>query len=87
MKINFLTEAGAVLVAKEVVKVNWEEKVQAKKADGTPDFEFEKIDQTTIKKKVWVVANCTGLTGNLSVQLFENKLTNAELVYKNPSNF
>lgn len=80
-------EDSVRLAAKEEVKITWEEEVQAKKADGTPDFDFERINSTTIKKKVWVVANCEGASGKLSVEIHENKLKNAENVYENPVKF
>ncbi|WP_062696378.1 hypothetical protein [Chryseobacterium indologenes] len=80
-------EDSVRLAAKEEVKITWEEEVQAKKADGTPDFDFEQINSTTIKKKVWVVANCEGASGKLSVEIHENKLKNAENVYENPVKF
>ncbi|UWX59793.1 hypothetical protein N0B40_15400 [Chryseobacterium oranimense] len=80
-------EDSVKLKAKEEVKITWEEEVQAKKADGSPDFDFEKINSTTIKKKVWVVANCEGESGKLSVEIHENKLKNSENIYENPVRF
>ncbi|MFZ4929436.1 hypothetical protein [Chryseobacterium sp. Mn2064] len=80
-------EDSVRLTAKESVKVTWEEEVQAKKADGSPDFDYERIDQAIIKKKVWVVAECQGNSGKLSVEIHENKLTNTENVYDNPVKF
>lgn len=80
-------EDSVRLKANDSVKVTWEEEVQAKKADGTPDFDFERINSSTIKKKVWVVANCEGASGKLSVEIHENKLENAENVFENPVKF
>uniref|UniRef100_UPI00261C8BF1 hypothetical protein n=1 Tax=Chryseobacterium sp. TaxID=1871047 RepID=UPI00261C8BF1 len=60
---------------------------QAKKADGSPDFDFERINSTTIKNKVWVVAECQGNSGKLSVEIYENKLKNTENVYDGPVKF
>lgn len=74
------------LKAKESVKITWEEEVQEMK-DGKPVFDYEKIDKAVIKKKVWVVAECQGFSGKLSVEIHENKLTNPENVYDNPVKF
>jgi hypothetical protein len=57
--------------------VRWEEKIE----DG---FDYPKINQTSIKKKVFVVAICNGSSGKLSIELHENKLDNTEAVYDNP---
>ncbi|UKB82355.1 hypothetical protein LF887_15225 [Chryseobacterium sp. MEBOG06] len=80
-------EDSVRLTAKEEVKVTWEEEAQAKKADGSPDFDFERINSTTIKNKVWVVAECQGNSGKLSVEIYENKLKNTENVYDGPVKF
>ncbi|HCA09383.1 hypothetical protein [Chryseobacterium sp.] len=79
-------EDSVKLKAKEEVKITWEEEVQEMK-EGKPVFDYEKIDKTTVKKKVWVVANCQGTSGKLSVEIHENKLTNPENVYENPVKF
>lgn len=79
-------EDSVKLKAKESVKITWEEEEPEMK-DGKPVFEYEKIDTTIIKKKVWVVAECQGTTGKLSVEIHENKLTNAENVYDGPVKF
>ena len=51
------------------------------------DISFQKITETKIKKKIWVIAICDGLKGKLTVEINENKLTNTELVYENPVKF
>lgn len=79
-------EDSVQLKAKESVKITWEEEVQEMK-DGKPVFEYEKIDKAVIKKKVWVVAECLGFSGKLSVEIHENKLKNPENVYDNPVKF
>ncbi|MCS4301017.1 hypothetical protein [Chryseobacterium sp. BIGb0232] len=79
-------EDSVKLKAKESVKITWEEEVQETK-DGQPVFNFEKLDKSVIKKKVWVVAECQGFSGKLSVEIHENKLTNPENVYDNPVKF
>ncbi len=79
-------EDSVQLKAKESVKITWEEEVQEMK-DGKPVFDYERIDKTIIKKKVWVVAECQGTSGKLSVEIHENKLTNPENVYENPVKF
>lgn len=50
---------------------------------------YEKINNTKVKQKVWVVAVCNIFTleGKLCVEIMEHKQTNAELVYDNPVKF
>lgn len=79
-------EDSVPLKAKEEVKITWEEEVQEMK-EGKPVFDYERIDKTIVKKKVWVVAECQGASGKLSVEINENKLRNTENVYENPVQF
>jgi predicted chitinase len=60
--------------------VRWEEKIE----NG---FDYPKITKSTIKKKVYVVVLCNGISGKLNVEIHENKLDNSESVYENPIKF
>ncbi|MCI3939176.1 hypothetical protein MQX03_18540 [Chryseobacterium aahli] len=71
----------------ESVKIKWEENVRQKDAEGKPAFEYSQINKISIKKKVWVVANCEGTTGKLTIQINENKLENEDQIYENPIKF
>jgi hypothetical protein len=69
-------------VGKEKVTITYRKKVADK-------VSYEKITHTKIKQKVWVVAICDlfSIEGKLSVEIMENKQTNAEAVYDNPIKF
>ena len=75
------------LTAGQIVNVSWEEQVQEKNSDGSLKFEYIKLDKAKIKDKVFVVANCNGTNGKLTLEINENKLENEELVYENPIKF
>ncbi|WP_281310197.1 hypothetical protein [Flavobacterium flavigenum] len=69
-------------------KAKGEEKVTITYKKKVRDsISFKKITKAKIKEKVWVVATCNGTTGKLSIEINENKLTNAETVYDNPVKF
>src|SRR5690606_1391332 len=69
-------------------KAKGEEKVTITYKKKVRDsISFKKIAKAKIKEKVWVVATCNGTTGKLSIEISENKLTNAEAVYDNPVKF
>ena len=78
---------NVALKAGQVVTISWEEEVQAKDATGKPKFDYVKLDKAKIKDKIFVVANCNGTNGKLSIEINENKLTNEVLVYTNPVKF
>ncbi|VXC01523.1 conserved hypothetical protein [Flavobacterium sp. 9AF] len=69
------------------VNVSWEEQIQEKDDQGQLKFEYNKLDKAKIKDKVFVVANCNGTNGKLTLEINENKLDNEELVYDNPIKF
>lgn len=71
----------------ESVKIKYEENVHQKGEDGKPAYDPLQINKAFVKKIVWVVANCEGTRGTLSIQINENKLKNEELVYENPIKF
>lgn len=75
------------LTPQQIVTVSWEEEVQEKDAQGNPAFEYIKLEKAKIKDKVFIVANCNGTNGKLTIEINENKLTNEELVYENPIKF
>jgi len=62
------------LKAGNVVKVAWKEKVE----DG---YEYKKTQKVKIKRKIYVVATCTADNGKLNIEIHENKLSNANVVY------
>lgn len=62
------------------VKITWDEEVE----DG---FVYKEIKKTVVNKKVFVVAQCTGERGKLTIEIHENKQQEAELVYDNPVKF
>lgn len=75
------------LTPQQIVTISWEEAVQEKDAQGNPAFEYIKLEKAKIKDKVFIVANCNGTNGKLTIEINENKLTNEELVYENPIKF
>lgn len=62
------------------VKITWDEQVE----DG---FEYKEISSTSAKKKIFVIAKCTGEKGKLTIDIHENKQQEAELVYDDPVKF
>jgi hypothetical protein len=62
------------------VTVNWQERVE----DG---FDYPKIHNIKVGKKLFVVAKCSGDKAKLTVEIFENKLTNTEAVYDSAVKF
>ncbi|MCX8533188.1 peptidoglycan recognition protein family protein [Chryseobacterium luquanense] len=78
---------GTKLKKGESVKIKWEENIHQQDEDGKPAYDPLQINKASVKKKVWVVANCEGTSGNLSIQINENKLENGEQVYENPIKF
>ncbi|WP_309609325.1 hypothetical protein [Flavobacterium sp.] len=71
----------------ESVTVNWEEKVHAKDENGKLEYDYPKINKIKVGKKLFIVAKCSGDKAKLTIEIFENKLTNAESVYDNPVKF
>jgi hypothetical protein len=64
----------------DVIKVTWEEQED----DG---FEIKKINKIDLGKKIFIIANCTGTTGKLEIELHENVQTEKEAIYDNPVKF
>jgi predicted chitinase len=62
------------------VIVNWQERVD----DG---FDYQKINKIKVGKKLFVKALCMGDKAKLTIEIFENKLTNTEAVYDDPVKF
>ncbi|WP_205529463.1 hypothetical protein [Taibaiella koreensis] len=62
------------------IKVTWDEQVE----DG---FDYKKIKKTSAKKKIFLIARCTGEKGKLTINLNENKLTETEQIYDSPLKF
>ncbi len=87
-------------IKKEAITAYTPEKVFVKAAGGekitityrkkvADTVSYEKITNTKVKQKVWVVAVCNIFTleGKLGVEIMEHKQTNSELVYENPVKF
>ena len=75
------------LKAGQTVNVSWEEQIQEKTANGALKFDYNKLNKAKVNSKVFVVANCNGTNGKLTLEINENKLTNEELVFENPIKF
>ena len=72
---NFKAAAGG-----EKIKAKYKKKVK-------DQISFDKVKKTKIKKKIWIVAFCSGSNGKLTVTLHENKGNNTEAVYDDPVKF
>jgi hypothetical protein len=81
-KLNITVAEGTKpdLKKGDKVTVNWQERVE----DG---FDYPKIQNIKVGKKLFVVAKCGGDRDKLTVEIFENKLTNNEAVYDEPVKF
>lgn len=61
----------------DLVEVFWDERLD----DG---FDFQKVNSIWIKKQVTIVAKCTGDSGKLNIEIFENKWQETDAVYPSP---
>ncbi len=71
---------GKPLKPKTKLKVTYEEQVE----DG---FEYKPIAQSKVGRKLFVVAICRGDNGKLTIDMHENKLKNADMVFDEPVKF
>ncbi len=74
------SSTGQPLKVGETITVSWDEKVE----DG---FLMNRINKTKVEKDIFIIAQCTGESGSLEIELYENILKNKELVYDNPIPF
>ena len=89
-KLNVIStpsDPKTVVKKGESVTVNWEEKVHAKDENGKLEYDYPKINKIKVGKKLFIVAKCSGDKAKLTIEIFENNLTNAESVYDNPFKF
>jgi predicted chitinase len=81
------SDSKTVVKKGETVTVKWDDKVHAKDEKGELKYDYPKINNLKVGKKLFIVANCLGEKGKLTIDILENKLTNAEVVYDNPVKF
>jgi predicted chitinase len=80
LNISVAQNTKADLKKGDKITVNWQVRVD----DG---FEYKKINNIVIGKKLFVKAICSGDKEKLTIEIYENKQTNTEAVYDSQVKF